>query len=381
MVSLNRFVQYDVGHAAFVPCRRCDPATAAALITGGASVLGNILGFGSSQSANETNFEIARMNAELQRETNAQNYRIFQEQNAWNEEMWNKQNEYNLPENQVARLKAAGVNPAMVFGNGTISEAGTINSQTAPQLIAPQVDAHWNPYQPNLDMSGAVSAYQQAELNNSLRKKYNAEAAHTETLNQFEQRSMDSRLKSLEQIAKGDDYRAEIARMEMQYIQDSYYWRIKQVKNDVTMQGLSQDEMNQKIYGHQLANGLAEIQLAYAPKMNEAQLKQYYATVSQLVAASKLAISEAGFYDVQRLGQIIENGMKGLDYNLQKRTKDYVYDQIRYNTYQMKNEYRDYEVNWWNNTIKGYVPFASGAVVGAGARNQFSPKPVRIKGF
>ena len=39
-------------------------------------------------------------------------------QRQWTEQMWNKQNEYNLPVNQMARLRAAGLNPSLMYSNG-----------------------------------------------------------------------------------------------------------------------------------------------------------------------------------------------------------------------------------------------------------------------
>ena len=42
----------------------------------------------------------------------------------WSEQMWNKQNEYNLPINQVQRLKEAGINPNLAFGSAA-SAMGT----------------------------------------------------------------------------------------------------------------------------------------------------------------------------------------------------------------------------------------------------------------
>lgn len=34
--------------------------------------------------------------------------------------MWNRSNEYNNPSSQMARLKAAGLNPNLVYGSGSV---------------------------------------------------------------------------------------------------------------------------------------------------------------------------------------------------------------------------------------------------------------------
>ena len=46
------------------------------------------------------------------------------ESQAWAENMWQKQNEYNLPVNQMKRLKEAGINPNLAFGSAA-SAMGT----------------------------------------------------------------------------------------------------------------------------------------------------------------------------------------------------------------------------------------------------------------
>jgi hypothetical protein len=54
-------------------------------------------------------------------------------QNALNLEMWNRNNAYNTPEAQMARLKAAGLNPNMLYNNGS---ASTGNSSSPPEMVA-----------------------------------------------------------------------------------------------------------------------------------------------------------------------------------------------------------------------------------------------------
>lgn len=345
-----------------------DPVTGAALITGGAELLGNILGFGSQSSANATNLQIAR-------ETNAQNYKIFQEQQAYNTDMWNKQNEYNLPKNQAQRLLDAGINPAAVFGTGAVSEAGSL---TAPQAI-PMQAGHVNPAA--LDLSGvgqAVNSYFQNELVNAEKKRTNAETKHTEFLTLEGNRKLLPTLEFLENQAKKEGVLGDIARSQLSYAQDSYYWNLKQLRNDVRAQNDQSEYMQQQKYNMRLQNGLMEVQLAYAPRMNDAQLSQYYATVKQLQAqiglinANKLLTDEQREHEIKKkCGTIIENGLKGLSFRLQDGVKDYLQQQVLYETKQLINETNDYESNWWNRTIQGYIPFASGSATAATRRAMY----------
>ena len=53
-------------------------------------------------------------------------------QRAWNEAMWNKQNQYNLPANQMQRYRDAGLNPNLIYGQGTPGNAEKVQPYTRP---------------------------------------------------------------------------------------------------------------------------------------------------------------------------------------------------------------------------------------------------------
>lgn len=59
--------------------------------------------------------------------------------NQWNLDQWNRENEYNLPENQKARLLAAGINPALAMqGASSVGQAGSSpSSASAPSPASP----------------------------------------------------------------------------------------------------------------------------------------------------------------------------------------------------------------------------------------------------
>lgn len=78
----------------------------------------------------------------MQRETNALNYR-----------MWQEGLEYNKPANQVARLKEAGLNPALMYGNGSAATVGAPPPRAeAPRQGPVRVDP------------GSIATVQQARL-------------------------------------------------------------------------------------------------------------------------------------------------------------------------------------------------------------------------
>jgi len=74
-------------------------------------------------------------------------------------EMWNRMNAYNTPAMQMQRLKAAGLNPNLVYGSGT----KTGNTQQMPKYNAPRID--YNYQVPPL--TGVLTAYQDYNMKNA----------------------------------------------------------------------------------------------------------------------------------------------------------------------------------------------------------------------
>lgn len=63
---------------------------------------------------------------------------------------WQKQNEYNSPAANMARLKAAGLNPNLVYGDGANSPSVNIRSSDT---------GSWHPQAPTADLSPAVDSF------------------------------------------------------------------------------------------------------------------------------------------------------------------------------------------------------------------------------
>jgi|GEM_PF-5050930 len=113
---------------------------------------------------------------------NASNKKIARENREFSLEMWNRNNEYNTPLAQMQRLKEAGLNPNLMYGQGT-----TGNSS------APAKADGANPTQYKLNFLEAAQLHQQqklneqsiqlqksqTELNHAQAQKVNAETANT----------------------------------------------------------------------------------------------------------------------------------------------------------------------------------------------------------
>lgn len=107
-----------------------EPATTAALITGGSALL--------SGGAN------AMSTASVNSRTRRWNEKMYAQQRDDAIKNWNLQNEYNSPTSQMNRLREANLNPNLVYGNGTVA-----NSATAPDTGKPMA---WTPQAPKANL-------------------------------------------------------------------------------------------------------------------------------------------------------------------------------------------------------------------------------------
>jgi ribosomal protein L25 (general stress protein Ctc) len=88
-------------------------------------------------------------------------------QREWSESMWKRQNAYNTPANQMQRLRDAGLNPALMYGQGTMGNA---------EKALPYQQAQIESVGANVAQSAAAGA--QASLAKSQEKLNNANAAY-----------------------------------------------------------------------------------------------------------------------------------------------------------------------------------------------------------
>lgn len=100
-----------------------------------------------AQTANTAANVIATSN--VNRKTQKWNEKVMAQQREWALADWNMQNEYNSPEAQMARYRAAGLNPHLIYGQQTSTPS--VRSSEAPSF---------NPKAPDLSGIGnTFSAY------------------------------------------------------------------------------------------------------------------------------------------------------------------------------------------------------------------------------
>ena len=176
-----------------------DPVTLGSIITAGAGLASSAISGIASGKMNKKSIKYNKWALKEQ-----QNYQSFQNQigrdwseemmakaNQWNLDQWNRENEYNLPENQKARLFAAGINPYLAMqGASSVGQAASSpSSASAPSpaspaaVSAPSLNLQRPDYGTGFAMlSSAVNSYfdnkiksEQAEgygLDNALKAAY-----------------------------------------------------------------------------------------------------------------------------------------------------------------------------------------------------------------
>lgn len=116
----------------------------------------------------------AGINAASNSKNNKANAAMAREQMAFDRQMWEDTNEYNLPINQIGRLRDAGINPNAAYNNG-VDGITAQNQQTSANLAnqkAFQTDA-------GTSMANALLQQQQLDIENK-RVKVEQQRADTE---------------------------------------------------------------------------------------------------------------------------------------------------------------------------------------------------------
>lgn len=247
------------------------PAVGAALASGAASLL--------------SNFISSYHNEQMVRQTNDVNKEHIAEQNRLNLEQWQRENAYNSPVNQIQRLRAAGLNPGIMYGSG-----GVVNSSAPSPAMQSSRDV---PPQSTFNID-PLTAAQIANLNAQTQKT----TAETETENYNRQVIHDKLISEVRSnYANIDKTAAEIARYAKQNELD-----------DATIHNLSFDQW----YKTQSLN-LDFSRLENENILTKAQVANLSADTRKKLAEAK--VTEREFYEMVHTFAIRKAGLAN-DVNL-----------------------------------------------------------------
>lgn len=313
--------------------------------------------------------------------------RAISHQYAMQQKLIDSQNEYNQPINQRARLEAAGINPYLALGAGAV---GNGNQPQAGSVSAPDVSGF------SAGLQNASSFIANAALTMAQVRKTNAEAhgqeignKTLETQNELTTEQLRAQIDSQNIINAAAQY--DLQKMkpaELQKLQGE----IDNIAKDTALKGASfnniEEQTNyvrQQIDGLKLDNKQKELLLPYATKLADLQIREgemrvetgYQNAASQalsarssMVGASAAAMNArtaAALMPSQRryYGAIADKSQSDADLNDQQYRWNEPMNGIELHNARRSQGYNDRyydnpDADWWNSTISGYIPFASG---------------------
>lgn len=301
------------------------------------SVLGGLFGSKSQRSANEANIQ-------MQRETNEMNERLFHESQAFQEDMWNKTNAYNDPSHQVELLQKAGINPAAVYGNGSMPEASMPSSPTAPQMGAATVnpvDYSWIPN--SIDMGVNAFFNNQILSNNVVKGKSDAQIAKVQA--ELDAQTLEYRAMKIINDSQASEFQKEQARVTLDVLNATKQESITQAQWSTKIMSQEYEKAVQSIAESKLRQEATRIANEYAPRMNEANLKSLQASATSMFAAARDHDSSALLNHARKLLTDIEKeGVK-----LSNEEKDSIMDAI------IESAWNSAEESYWNAQEKAKI--------------------------
>lgn len=266
-----------------------------AAISGGVSLLGGIFGKNSQSSANKTNLQINR-------ENQIWNEKMMDKQNAWNLAQWNRENEYNSASQQVARLKAAGLNPYLMMSGGSAGSASSVTSASPASAGMSNSVSPFDFSSSAAGISNAVAQHYSNQLMTANVRKAIADAIRQEKENTWLDTKLQAEIENLKQNTSSSKTRQELDKFSLFHRKTMFVGELAQ--QDLQNQSLAESIVNQRAntYYTEMQSTLAAANLAWLPKVKEAEIAQY--------AAHTFAAIQAGYLS-QKQGELaIQNKLE-----------------------------------------------------------------------
>lgn len=175
-----------------------DPLVGSALISGAASAVNTAA---NQLSVGKVNYKSRNHQRDMLRS-----------QNQMALENWNLQNEYNSPTAQVERMKAAGLNPNLLYGAGGSSQTAGNSGHAASAGPAGSVPSHVAMSQ--LDAATALRVGMEAKVLDSQRRNIDAQTARIEAETVESGTRSDMNIQALDQ--NGQSFAARLEQIELQ---------------------------------------------------------------------------------------------------------------------------------------------------------------------
>lgn len=307
------------------------PEIGAALVSGGASLIGSLLGLGSQSSANAQNLQ-------MQRETNEMNYKIANEANqnsnnqfaqnlSWLKEQYYDTDQYSR---LSASLRKAGLNPALALGSA--NPVGSVGAASPTQFHAAQMEAgHVDPLSYDSlseSVGSAVNAFydnqyktvqtESTRLDNT-GKKLDLEIRAIENRNK-----VDRQIQELENLKKEGrktekeieelDERISSLRQQAKLFDDQYDDLVNKPKKENRLLDLQGDSVEQDIVHKKIENMLLPKLMQSQIDLNSAQRKSLVDNLQLIEPTIEKLKAEGKLTDAKSIGEYLMNGQNAIKF-------------------------------------------------------------------
>jgi hypothetical protein len=276
------------------------------------SGLGNIVGSIQNNKNVDKQLNAAREEAEKNRKWNSEE---AQKSRDYATEMWNRNNAYNSASAQKSRLIEAGLNPDLMYGEGSTNVAASAPNAAQASGGSVADTSAYNRTRTFGDsvMQAGVQAMNyrllnaQADKTDAEAKKIEAETEGTTTQNEWLPRllaaSLDKNEAEIDKIASDMDVNAASVRKIANDINESLT-RIRGIEADIENKSVVQAQNWFKLNIDKSLSEAHVKQLASQTGLNNAQIRKIYALlpyeVQDLVSSASLKDSEAGLHFVEQ---------------------------------------------------------------------------------
>lgn len=199
-----------------------DPITLAAIIGGGAGLLSG----GLNLMAQGRQRDMARRN--LERTINARKNMALNEHQR-NIEMWEMMKEYNSPKMQMQRFQEAGLNPNLIYGQGTPGNVQQIPEYQRPRIPQANIPA----INPGQAFDEAISTFTDVR-----RTRANVRQTEVSTAGQIIQNSINTSLKDIK-IKRG---KLQLKREQQQKVINTIRTKIERKKSQWYEEGITPND-------------------------------------------------------------------------------------------------------------------------------------------
>lgn len=307
----------------FLPDSRkhVDPLVGGAIIGGISALASGAMSYASNQKSNAANQYLA---SEENRIALQQYQAEAIRQNQWNErqyqEYW-KQRQYDDIAKQVARYKAAGINPYFALGQIQGGQAAGSTPQPSGSVPTPSLTT---PTMQPFDFTPIGTQLSDVMNNYFVNRQISAQTENQLIKNFYEVSRQIKELDALEHqndVSIEQKHKIRAERLTLEQMREH-------LVNNAKSQGVVLDKqaklLDQQIIGQDLQNSLNQLEFDWKQKFNEQELKNLKRTYDEIVSRVKVNDYNAVYIAISALKTAAEKEHIQLDNYILEKTKNFL---------------------------------------------------------